>query len=31
MEEASVEEARIAREVGDVDKDGYPLITVIAN
>lgn len=31
MEEAAAEEARLARENGEVDKDGTPLITVVAD
>ncbi|KAI4455217.1 sugar transporter [Holotrichia oblita] len=31
MEEAGVDEGRIAREIGNVDKDGCPLISVIAD
>ncbi|KAK4886961.1 hypothetical protein RN001_003232 [Aquatica leii] len=31
MEEAGIEEGRLACEIGDVDKNGYPLITVIAD
>ncbi|CAN8014726.1 unnamed protein product, partial [Ixodes persulcatus] len=31
MKEAGVEEARMARECGEVDGEGYPLITVIAD
>lgn len=31
MKEAAEEEARLARKIGDVDKDSTPLITVVAN
>lgn len=31
MEEAGIEEGRLAREMGEVDKDGYLLISVIAD
>lgn len=31
MEEAAAEESRLAREHGEVDKDGVPLITVVAD
>lgn len=31
MEDAAAEEARLARELGEVDKDGVPLITVVAD
>ena len=31
MSEAAIEEARIAREKGEVDKDGFPCITVVAD
>lgn len=31
MEDAAAEEARLAREHGEVDKDGTPLITVVAD
>lgn len=31
MEEAAMEEARLARELDQVDKDGVPLITVVAD
>lgn len=31
MEQAGKEEAKIARELGFIDKDGFPLITVIAD
>lgn len=31
MKKAAQEEAEIARSIGDVDKDGFPLVTVVAD